>query len=176
MSVETDAARMLTEWAFAGATETAMAELLALCPERFFAVGEVLVRERTFGDELFFLLDGEVAVRRADTAGVDHEVTRLRAPDLLGPLVLIDQSPRSATLAALTPVRVRTLDRRTWNRLSGAPTAAGSTLRRLLLSALHGQLAETHARFVAATQGPGATLAPDEDTSEFLKEIVVAPR
>ena len=70
-------------------------------PTRFFAKGETIFREGEQGDESFVVVRGQVEIksgnRRLETVGQNS---------IFGEMALIDDSPRSATVVALTEVTV----------------------------------------------------------------------
>jgi CRP/FNR family cyclic AMP-dependent transcriptional regulator len=68
---------------------------------RYFANGETIFREGEQGDEFFVVMRGQVEIksgnRRFETVGQNG---------IFGEMALIDDSPRSATVVALTDVTV----------------------------------------------------------------------
>lgn len=142
---------------------------LAECPERTYRPGQQLCKEKTYGDEAFVIIEGRIIVSRLDRKGFPQTLTTLVAPVLLGQLSLIDNAIRSATLTAEGTVRVRVLDRATWQRLSLSATPEGSALRRLFLSSLQQQLFRTHAQISEIAAG----VAPAAPTPEIGRVIPV---
>jgi CRP/FNR family transcriptional regulator, cyclic AMP receptor protein len=70
-------------------------------PTRFFAKGDTIFREGEQGDEFFIVVRGNVEIR---SGGRRFET--LRPKGIFGEMALIDDSPRSATVVALTDVTV----------------------------------------------------------------------
>ena len=68
-------------------------------PTRDFAEGQTIFREGDRGDEFFVVVRGEVEIR----SGNRHLET-LGQNSIFGEMALIDDSPRSATVVALTDV------------------------------------------------------------------------
>jgi CRP/FNR family cyclic AMP-dependent transcriptional regulator len=68
-------------------------------PTRDFANGQTIFREGDRGDEFFVVVRGEVEIR----SGNRHLET-LGQNSIFGEMALIDDSPRSATVIALTDV------------------------------------------------------------------------
>ena len=70
-------------------------------PTRHFAQGDTIFREGEHGDEFFVVVRGEVEItsgnRRLETLGPNS---------IFGEMALIDDSPRSATVVALTECTV----------------------------------------------------------------------
>lgn len=156
------AQRLLANHRFVAPDPSALHQVLLQCPERAYRDGEVLCKERSYGDEMWFLVAGRVKVVRRDIRNNEHLVAVVEAPDLIGPLALIDNTMRSATVVADGPVVTRVLDRGAYVQLSTAATTAGAVLRRLLLSSLHQQLSRTHGRIrtLGAPARPGSAPPP----------------
>ena len=74
--------------------------------------GQVLARQGATGAEFFVLLDGDVEVVRSG------ELVATRGPGSpLGEMALLGVQPRTATLVARTPVRVRVASQREFGGL-----------------------------------------------------------
>jgi CRP/FNR family transcriptional regulator, cyclic AMP receptor protein len=70
-------------------------------PSRFFAKGDTIFREGEQGDEFFVVVRGQVEIRSGD-----RRLEILGRNGIFGEMALIDDSPRSATVVALTEVTV----------------------------------------------------------------------
>jgi CRP/FNR family transcriptional regulator, cyclic AMP receptor protein len=70
-------------------------------PTRNFAKGKMIFKEGDQGDEFFVVVRGQVEIRSGDR----HYET-LGPDGIFGEMALIDDSPRSATVVALTDVTV----------------------------------------------------------------------
>ena len=70
-------------------------------PTRFFAKGDTIFREGERGDEFFVVVRGKVEIRSGD-----RRLETLGPKGIFGEMALIDDSPRSATVVALTDVAV----------------------------------------------------------------------
>ena len=68
-------------------------------PTRNFAKGRTIFQEGDRGDEFFIVVRGQVEVRSGD-----RHLETLEADGIFGEMALIDDSPRSATVVALTDV------------------------------------------------------------------------
>ncbi len=75
-----------------------------------YGPGEVLTRQGDVGHWLYFIVEGEVAIR-VRTDGEEREVARLSAPSFFGEAALLTDLPRSATVVALSEVRCFRLGR-----------------------------------------------------------------
>ncbi len=88
-----------------------LARIAPLVETRMVAAGTTLVREGEPARELFIVECGSVEVtKRAPGAATDHRLTTLGPGDTLGELALIHRTPRSASIRALEPTTVLTLD------------------------------------------------------------------
>ena len=70
-------------------------------PTRSFAKGDTIFKEGDHGDEFFVVVSGEVEIR-SGSRGLET----LGPKGIVGEMALIDDSPRSATVIALTAVTV----------------------------------------------------------------------
>jgi CRP/FNR family transcriptional regulator, cyclic AMP receptor protein len=71
--------------------------------------GAVIFEEGTSGTEMFGVVEGEVEVRRANGA-----VRRIGPDETFGEMALIDRSPRSGTVVAVTDTKLAVIDRPTF--------------------------------------------------------------
>jgi CRP/FNR family transcriptional regulator, cyclic AMP receptor protein len=76
-------------------------------PTRTFAKGDTIFREGEQGDEFFVVVRGKVEIRSGD-----RRLETLGPKDIFGEMALIDDSPRSATVVALTDVTVAPIKER----------------------------------------------------------------
>jgi CRP-like cAMP-binding protein len=86
---------------------------------REFPAGAVILREGEEGDSMFIMCEGEVEITKRLTLELDEEtpkervMVRLKADDgvSFGEMALLEREARSATVTALTPVRLLELHR-----------------------------------------------------------------
>jgi CRP-like cAMP-binding protein len=89
------------------------------------SAGTVLTKVGASGDSFFLIIDGRVSVETPVGLG-----DPLQAGDFFGEMSLIDGEPRSATITALTDVRLLVVDRANfWELVDDAP----GLLRRILI-------------------------------------------
>lgn len=91
---------------FAELTTRHLAELARLVREEAYDAGDAIVREEEFGDQMYVIVAGEVAIRREE-----RTLATLGPSEFFGEMSLFDGETRSATAAAVTAVRVMRLDR-----------------------------------------------------------------
>jgi CRP-like cAMP-binding protein len=89
-----------------GLPAAAVAELERLGGRRAYAAGETLFLEGDRAREALVLLSGEVKISVGSLDGREVILDVLEAGSLIGELSAIDGEPRSATVAALSPVEV----------------------------------------------------------------------
>jgi CRP-like cAMP-binding protein len=70
-------------------------------PTRFFAKGDTIFTEGEQGDQFYVVVRGQVEIRSGD-----RRLEILSRNGIFGEMALIDDSPRSATVVALTDVTV----------------------------------------------------------------------
>ena len=68
--------------------------------------GTVIFEEGASGTEMFGVVEGEVEVRLPDGA-----VRRLGPDDTFGEMAIVDSSPRSATVVAVSDTKLAVIDR-----------------------------------------------------------------
>lgn len=92
---------------FSGFSKRELNRLAGDTDELTFGVGEAVVREGDLGETMFVLLEGEGKVVRSG-----RNVGTVLPGDFFGELAAIDAQPRSASVVAVTPLRVLRLFRR----------------------------------------------------------------
>ena len=93
---------------FAGFTKRDLERLAGETDVVSFRPGQTVVQEGMLGETMFVLLSGEAVVMHGK-----RRLGTLRPGDHFGELATIDGAPRSATVAAVTPVTAIRLFRRT---------------------------------------------------------------
>jgi CRP-like cAMP-binding protein len=72
-----------------------------------FAPGDVIIRAGEPADAMYVIIDGNVDIRLADKS-----IDVAGRGEIIGEMALVDQSNRSASVHALTPLRLARIDRR----------------------------------------------------------------
>jgi CRP/FNR family cyclic AMP-dependent transcriptional regulator len=91
---------------FDGLARRELAELARAGDELDVHEGKVLTAEGAVGSEFFVILEGEATVMQAG-----QELARLGPGDFFGEKALVEETPRTATVTAATPLRVFVLTR-----------------------------------------------------------------
>ena len=99
--------RLRTIWMFSECSKRELALLERACDEASAAAGAVICEEGRAGRELYLIVEGEAKVEKGG-----KEVARLGVGNHFGELSLLDQQPRSASVVALTPMRLIVLPAR----------------------------------------------------------------
>jgi CRP/FNR family transcriptional regulator, cyclic AMP receptor protein len=101
--------------------------------EHYYRKGDYVTREGAWGDSMYIIGQGEVKVSRKLSVESTWDITSLRHGDFFGEVALIDGSPRTATVMALTNVTVLELFGRDFKMLiSGGTTLANKLMESLL--------------------------------------------
>ncbi len=85
----------------------------------FFTVksGAPIIRERDQGDLMFVIHSGRVEVQKEDEAGALRPVAQLGRGEVFGEIALLQQVPRTSSVAALEDTELFALKRADFNRL-----------------------------------------------------------
>src|SRR3954454_21557153 len=102
--------------AFSKLPREAIAPMLEALEQIELDAGEVVVRQGDPGGSMFIVQEGKLHVYET-TEGERRDLRWLRTGDFFGELSLYADVPRSATVEALTPVRLLELDKDTFRSL-----------------------------------------------------------
>jgi CRP/FNR family cyclic AMP-dependent transcriptional regulator len=94
---------------FQGISRREFGHLFQALVIRSYAPGEILFHEGDIGRALFILESGRVEISRKTADGGTATLAVLNPGDYFGEMSLLDERPRSATAAAMEPVRVHLL-------------------------------------------------------------------
>lgn len=122
---------------FASCSRRELSLLAALTVDRELPAGAVLTREGQAGGVAYIIAWGQAEVLRSG-----RRLGRVGPGDVVGELSLIDGLPRSATVQALTDLRVLAIDGRDLRRL----LRRSPRIVRKLLEALAGRVRQVDAR------------------------------
>ena len=97
---------------FAGLSRKELVQLARVSEDVEVPPGKVLCKEGQTGREFFVIVDGEVEVTRSDK----HVATRTGG-EFFGEIALLEDTPRTATVTAKTPLRFFVLTRKDFRHL-----------------------------------------------------------
>jgi CRP/FNR family transcriptional regulator, cyclic AMP receptor protein len=90
---------------FQGISRREFGQLFRALMARNYDPGEILFREGEIGRALFILERGMVEISRKDETGESKKIAVLHPGDYFGEMSILDERPRTATAAAMEPVR-----------------------------------------------------------------------
>ena len=95
--------------------------------------GAVIVRQGAPADKFFIIVDGEVDVLREESAGqAPKKVASLKQGQFFGEMAILRDSPRTATVKALAPTTLLTMDRDMFRRLVAQSLATTEDFDRVI--------------------------------------------
>lgn len=97
---------------FADLSRGELRELAKVTEDMEVEEGKSLTREGAAGSEFFVIVDGEVAVTKDGS-----EIRTMGEGDFFGEISLLEDSPRTATVTAKTPLRFFVLTRQNFRTL-----------------------------------------------------------
>jgi CRP-like cAMP-binding protein len=97
---------------FAGLSRNELIDLAKATEDMEVAEGKALTREGESGREFFVIIDGEVSVTKDG-----NEIRRMGAGDFFGEIALVEDTPRTATVIAVTALRFFVLSRQSFRSL-----------------------------------------------------------
>ena len=97
---------------FAGLSRGELLELAKVTEDMEVEAGKVLTREGQSGSEFFVIVDGEVSVTKNG-----QEIRTLGPGDFFGEIALLEDTPRTATVVAKTPLRFFVLTRQSFRSM-----------------------------------------------------------
>jgi CRP/FNR family cyclic AMP-dependent transcriptional regulator len=97
---------------FAGLSRGELLELAKVSEDMEVEEGKVLTREGQSGSEFFVIVDGEVSVMKNG-----QEIRTLGPGDFFGEIALLEDTPRTATVVAKTPLRFFVLTRQSFRSM-----------------------------------------------------------
>jgi CRP-like cAMP-binding protein len=125
---------------FAGCKRSALEEISQLADEVDVPDGYTLIREGTFGEQFFLIVDGRVRIERGGKS-----IRTLGAGDFLGEIALIDKGRTTATAVTEGPARLFVLGHREFNTLlDRSPTIRTEVMTSLANRVRHLEPDATH--------------------------------
>ncbi len=117
---------------FQGLPQQSIDQLLSGGVQRAYRRGVEIISERDKATSLYIVLSGRLKVYRADPEGKEFVLDTLSEGDLFGELALVDDEPRSASVATLEPCKLLMLSESAFHKsLASNPELAMRLIRRL---------------------------------------------
>jgi MFS family permease len=125
---------------FGSASRTVLERLAGLATEVSMPAGTPVVREGDPADAMYLLVDGDVEVTaRGETHSEEQVIRHMSPPGYFGEIGVLERIPRTATVTALTDLRLLRIDGDTLlNTLTAAPPSSS------VMETARGRLALTH--------------------------------
>jgi CRP/FNR family cyclic AMP-dependent transcriptional regulator len=118
---------------FSGVSTEVLASIASLLIERRFRKHKTIVEEGAPGDYMYIISEGRVKVTKLSGDGREKILELLDVGDFFGEMSLFDDAPRSASVKAMSDVRILALARNDFLRLlSGSPGLALSVIQELI--------------------------------------------
>jgi CRP-like cAMP-binding protein len=125
---------------FSQCTSRELSRIAALADEVDVPEGKVLTQEGKVGREFFVIASGRAKVTRGR-----KKVTELGPGEFFGEMSLLDHSPRSATVTAISDLELYVLDGRSFaTLLEDAPSVAKKIMRGIAERLRRAEKAPTH--------------------------------
>lgn len=121
---------------FASLNRDVLLFLIGKSELRKVAPGAHIIVQETFSDELFVLLEGDVAVHKRQSTGAVQKVATLKAPTVFGENTLLANTARSADVVTTSVCRILAIPRKVIDELlnhQNLKASADAFLDRLLL-------------------------------------------
>ncbi len=142
-----------------------LVKVLNQTAQRSFEPGEVVLEERTNGDEFYVILSGEVEVTKGGRA-----LTVLGPGVHFGEMALVDRSPRSATVKARTKTRLMSLSRGAFYQIVRSEPVLSSKLLWSFVQVLSHRLRATNEALSDARSETANTLPPFAEIEDLRRE------
>jgi len=115
---------------FAAVSDEDLASIASLLIERRFPKNKTIVEEGLSGDYMYVIREGRVKVSKLSGDGREKILEMLEAGAFFGEMSLLDSAPRSASVKALTEVRILALARNDFlNVLRRSPDLSLAVIR-----------------------------------------------
>ena len=117
---------------FSGVSTEVLTLIASLLIERRFPKHKTIVEEGAPGDYMYIISEGRVKVTKLSGDGREKILELLEVGDFFGEMSLFDEAPRSASVKAMSDVRILALARNDFLRLlSRSPDLALSVIQEL---------------------------------------------
>ncbi len=116
-----------------------LARIARITRELSFAEGESIINYGDMGDSLYLIIEGRVRVHVGE-----QEITFLSENQCVGEIAILDASPRTASVTALTSVRTLSISREEFTDLLHERNEIAIGVIKVLTARLRGELDRLH--------------------------------
>ena len=113
--------------------------------------GEVLFRDGAIDESVHIIISGKLAVTKTTGGGDEATLHVLHEGDLAGEMGFIDGTPHSATVKALTPAQVVSLERARFESLISSHPKVVYHVMRAIVRRVHATLRRMNFQYVEMT-------------------------
>lgn len=138
---------------FAGLDELESAVLFGIADQQVVRQGATLCNEGDPGDSLYVLLEGTVEVLKKDASGTQQSLAKLARGAVIGEMSLLSESPRSASILAITDLKLMRIPCSRFHRLLAEDSLPALKVVRNLAQLLTKRLAGMSDRLVEVLDG-----------------------
>lgn len=140
---------------FDASSADALSSMLSVAWQNEYPAGRAILIEDAWGNALYFILEGWVKVRRLLANGEDATLAILGPGDFFGEMAILDQSPRSTDVVALTSAQVLSVPAQKFTQV----LMREPKLHYRMLQLMAQRLRQTNARLELQHQPPAIKLA-----------------
>lgn len=147
--------------------------LIPVLEKQHFKDGQIIFKEDDIGDEIYFILSGEVEIIKLvnKQTGECQPLSLLGKGEFFGEMALIDKSRRSATVRARTDVIVYRLGSGDFNKFLKTDTHIAMSILGSMLSTTVNRLRQMDVEFVTIYE-TGQLLAAEGDFDKILDGVL----
>jgi CRP-like cAMP-binding protein len=132
---------------FQGLSAAQLEKIVAIGTQEQVAEDAMIFQQGSAGDALYVIVDGQVEIRFDQPEGGSRAALYMGAGQLVGEMALLDQGPRSATVAAVgAAAQLIRIPSDAFMQLCQQDTAIGFTLMRNLAMDMSFKLRQRHSR------------------------------
>lgn len=108
---------------FQGLSDAEVSRIVEVGRVEYWQENALVLEEGSYGPRMMVILEGTVEILRRDPNGVQRTITELGPGEILGEMSLLLEMPRTATVRAISELRVFAMDRAAFQELvdSGDP-------------------------------------------------------
>ncbi|MDP9266702.1 MAG: Flp pilus assembly complex ATPase component TadA [Acidobacteriota bacterium] len=138
---------------FSGLSILECSEVVKRMKRRDFPPNQIIVREGSPGNSMFFITSGQVEVRKKDSVtGIDFLLTEMGPGQNFGEMSLLTGKPRTATVTAVQPTTVAVLEQKDFQELLMSYPKIGIALTTILAERVEAASQQVGIEFIALSK------------------------